>query len=368
MTVLTPLPAAPSTADPTTFASRADAMIAALAVMVAEINAAGGVNVGNATTLLGNTWATPGGITANRVPYGDGASAVALTSPSFSFNGSVLEAPVFSGASLNVSGTAGIGNTGNSGIQCYVSGSGTRIHFLVDGTNGQPIYSGTNSQTYTSGENAGASALFLRKDSVTGRSLTSSGNNNASGADYAEYERKSASCGIVVKGQIIGFDVDGKITDKWADALSFGIKSTDPSYVGGDVWGNEEAIGLANPRPPGTAKGARDNRRRCKRRSEGSAPSRDGTICRSPRAIQCRLRAIHERESRVRCSVRSRAANRRPRRLRRQGARKRNGRRCRGLHRAGAGRRRDRRAACVACFDHVRTVSDCSRHRALDSS
>jgi hypothetical protein len=63
MTVLTPLPTpAPSRQDPANFATRADALVAALPTLVAEINAAGGVNVGNATTLLGATWAAPGAI------------------------------------------------------------------------------------------------------------------------------------------------------------------------------------------------------------------------------------------------------------------------------------------------------------------
>ena len=38
------------------------------------------------------------------------------------------------------------------------------------------------------------------------------------------------------KGQIIGITADNTITDQWADAIMFAIKSTDPSFVGGDSW------------------------------------------------------------------------------------------------------------------------------------
>ena len=56
------------------------------------------------------------------------------------------------------------------------------------------------------------------------------------GNDYAEYIFKSPICGIVAPGQIVGITADNKITDKWADAVMFSIKSTDPSFVGGDSW------------------------------------------------------------------------------------------------------------------------------------
>jgi hypothetical protein len=179
-----------------------------------------------------------------------GASGSAIYSPSQANIVAVNNTGTAITGLATVSGVLGVGNASSSSIQCYITGSGTKIHFLVDGTNGQPIYSGTNSQTFTSGESATASALFLRKDGTSGRSLSSAGTNNASGADYAEYERKSASCGVVAKGQIIGFDADGKLTDKWSLAKSFGVKSTDPGLVGGDTWGNEDALGLTNPKQP----------------------------------------------------------------------------------------------------------------------
>ena len=47
----------------------------------------------------------------------------------------------------------------------------------------------------------------------------------------------SDTCGAIAKGDICGIDANSKITDKWSEAHSFVVKSTDPSYVGGDSWG-----------------------------------------------------------------------------------------------------------------------------------
>jgi len=52
---------------------------------------------------------------------------------------------------------------------------------------------------------------------------------------------------VTVTGTVDGRDVnaDGKLTDVFANAHSFVIKSTNPSYVGGDNWFNDEN----NPEP-----------------------------------------------------------------------------------------------------------------------
>ncbi|WP_112383583.1 hypothetical protein [Sphingomonas carotinifaciens] len=47
---------------------------------------------------------------------------------------------------------------------------------------------------------------------------------------------KAAGCGLIAKGDVCGVDRDGRLTKTWADAVSFVIKSTDPSLVGGDTW------------------------------------------------------------------------------------------------------------------------------------
>ena len=74
----------------------------------------------------------------------------------------------------------------------------------------------------------------------TGRSINATGTINASGADYAEYMYKADGCGTIAKGDVVGVDTHGKLTTVFSDAISFVIKSTDPSYVGGDKWADEE--------------------------------------------------------------------------------------------------------------------------------
>lgn len=91
---------------------------------------------------------------------------------------------------------------------------------------------------------APASVLYIGKNSNTGRGITTPGNVNTMGNDYAEYIFKCLLCGLIAKGQIVGITADNTITDQWADAIMFSIKSTAPSYVGGDSWAN-----AAGPRP-----------------------------------------------------------------------------------------------------------------------
>jgi hypothetical protein len=99
-------------------------------------------------------------------------------------------------------------------------------------------------------------AMTVGKNSSTSRSINAGGTINASGADYAEYELKNDTCGVVKKGQIIGFDADGKVTDKFAQAVSFGVKSTNPNLVGGDDWFQEPKPIEPNYTAPDLAKPA----------------------------------------------------------------------------------------------------------------
>lgn len=93
--------------------------------------------------------------------------------------------------------------------------------------------------------NALACGLRLGASSVTSRALNAGGTVNASGADYAEYMRKANGVGTIDKGQIVGITSTGEITDKWSDSIMFMVKSSNPSYVGGDTW----AAHLTTPNP-----------------------------------------------------------------------------------------------------------------------
>jgi hypothetical protein len=67
------------------------------------------------------------------------------------------------------------------------------------------------------------------------RSINAGGTVNASGADYAEYMRKGGAF-TASAGAILGINSDGLLTDQYADAVAFLVKSTSPAYVGGDTW------------------------------------------------------------------------------------------------------------------------------------
>ncbi|MCP4830890.1 MAG: hypothetical protein GY886_01605 [Gammaproteobacteria bacterium] len=90
------------------------------------------------------------------------------------------------------------------------------------------------------GVNNAAAAVKAQRISSTGRSFNAAGTINASGSDYAEYMTKAGNF-TLAKGDICGVDSEGKLTNMFNNAISFVVKSTDPSYVGGDSW--HKAIG-----------------------------------------------------------------------------------------------------------------------------
>lgn len=95
-------------------------------------------------------------------------------------------------------------------------------------------------QTNGAGGNAAGASVKIGTHSVTGRSINVGGSVNVGGADYAEYETKRHDCGVIAKGDIVGFDADGLLTDRFGLSVMFGVKSTAPSYVGGDDWFTEQ--------------------------------------------------------------------------------------------------------------------------------
>lgn len=97
------------------------------------------------------------------------------------------------------------------------------------------------------GNPAGA-ALQVATHSVTGSSIRTGGTVNTSGNDYAEYFYKAEHCPDVISGQIIGINDKNELSNLWADTVMFGIKSTNPSFVGGDDWAAQ-----AGPEPVPTA-------------------------------------------------------------------------------------------------------------------
>ena len=94
----------------------------------------------------------------------------------------------------------------------------------------------------SAGGNTASCGLKLGRNSSNLRSLNAGGTLNASGSDYAEYMTKSSDF-TLAKGAICGINAEGKLTNKFSESISFVVKSTDPSYVGGDTWGSEDILG-----------------------------------------------------------------------------------------------------------------------------
>jgi hypothetical protein len=128
------------------------------------------------------------------------------------------------GAVFKVTGTV----ANSISHQVWSTASSTNAAYWTEGTN---YVNGV-----ATGANSGATMIKVNKDSGSLRSINAAGSINASGADYAEYMTKTGNF-VVAKGDVIGINADGKLTNVFADAVSFAVKSTDPSYVGNDSWG-----------------------------------------------------------------------------------------------------------------------------------
>jgi hypothetical protein len=87
------------------------------------------------------------------------------------------------------------------------------------------------------GQNAAAAVQRIGTNSTNARSINAGGSINASVNDYAEYMTKDGDF-VIAKGDVCGVTEEGKLTTNFADAVSFMVKSTNPSYVGGDAWGS----------------------------------------------------------------------------------------------------------------------------------
>jgi hypothetical protein len=167
--------------------------------------------------------------TANGLVYASSTSAL-TTNAGLTFNGTDFAVGVLND---NTARTFSVYN--NAG------GEGTLFGTFVRSNGGSNSLRVLNVLDYFA--NAADSACQMGRNSTNLRSLNAGGTINASGADYAEYMTKSGDF-TIAKGDVVGIDAQGKLTNLFADAVSFVVKSTDPSYVGGDTWGNEESLGL----------------------------------------------------------------------------------------------------------------------------
>lgn len=169
-------------------------------------------------------------IAANRIPYGNGTGAV-QASANLTFDGTTLD----------------VGGSGVNSRFAVRAAAGGRAMF-AQRSNGDNYFYTDNDNAVSTGANGADAVLFINKTTATNRSVNAAGTLNASGADYAEYMGKAGDF-VIAKGDLCGVNAEGKLTNVFAEAVSFVVKSTDPSFVGGDVWGNAEQIGIVAPDP-----------------------------------------------------------------------------------------------------------------------
>ena len=146
-----------------------------------------------------------------------------------------------------VTANNGISVTGTLTTTSFITVNSANASFAWNWSGVEMISTNGNNNTGTAA-NAAVTIFRIRADNITGRSISAGGTLNALGTDYAEYMTK-ASDFTIAKGDVVGINAQGKLTNVFTDAVSFVVKSTNPSYVGGDAWGNEDEIGKKPTKP-----------------------------------------------------------------------------------------------------------------------
>lgn len=148
---------------------------------------------------------------------------------------------------ITAAGNVGIGNTGWSLYRVNITSDGTTTNMPFNCYHGanQVLAVAPSGTPSNGGFGATNTILYVGKDTITNRSINASGTVNASGTDYAEYFYKESSIitAVINKGDIVGITSNGLLTTLYDDAITFMVKSTDPSYTGGDTWATEEKLG-----------------------------------------------------------------------------------------------------------------------------
>lgn len=175
------------------------------------------------------------------------ASTRVMTTPDANFSAARIDAgQVFVGSELFSGSTGNTTDPFTSGatqVSLRSGTSGTSTIFLLGGFTAFYAIPFATNVCDANGFNAAATANVMGYHAATNRSLNAGGTLNALGTDYAEYMTKAGDF-TVAKGDVVGINAQGKLTNVFADAVSFAVKSTNPSFVGGDVWGSVDEIGL----------------------------------------------------------------------------------------------------------------------------
>lgn len=201
---------------------------------------------------------TPATAAATYAPIANPTFTTKATSPSFVPNGSTIPT---NGMYLPATNTIAFAANGVEQWRCsngvFQFGTTARTEpfsvYKPGGVQGDLVMnvSGAVVSCMVTGAtgNAAQCALNVAAHSVNNRSINMGGTLQSSGADYAEYKHKDGDFNLV-KGAIVGINKDGKLTPNWSEAIHFMVKSTKPSIVGGDDWGDALGARPVEPAPP----------------------------------------------------------------------------------------------------------------------
>ena len=166
----------------------------------------------------------------------DGNVGIGTSSPKTSFGTPAFE--VYNGCIM--SGERSTSTDSNYSL--YV-GKGTGSGWLTGYTStGSHVFAFYNTSPNSGGWNGAVASFYINQNTTTGRSINAGGTVNASGSDYAEYVRKKDPGMLINKGDIVGINSSADLTNVFSEAITFVVKSTNPSYVGGDSWDTQETI------------------------------------------------------------------------------------------------------------------------------
>jgi hypothetical protein len=220
------------------------------------VNGAGNVGIGTSSPASGRKLTVAGGA---QFTYGDNSGASFNIVPGANgqdgadFNLSYYTGTGYGPLTFTLAGSERMRITSAGGVgigTTSVTGT-TRLRAInSSAVQGDPLFFSDNAvynalglySAGADGYNGAACVMIMGRNTTNSRSINAGGSINASGTDYAEYMTKAIEDNIT-KGDIVGVNENGLLTNVFMDAKSFVVKSTDPSYVGGDTWGNIDDIG-----------------------------------------------------------------------------------------------------------------------------
>ena len=184
--------------------------------------------------------------------YSTGASPGDMVVRTDRTNGRVIlcTGPSFYPTLTVTGGNVGIGRPSpDTNYRLHIGDSDNALR--LDNGGAQNMLLVTSSNVYNDWNGTSASILFVGSTVSTDRSISAGGSVNTFGTDYAEYMFKDQTDEqfTIQKGDIAGITSNGLLTNKYDNAVTFVVKSTQPSFVGGDAWAKKEVVGEKPEKP-----------------------------------------------------------------------------------------------------------------------